>query len=318
MKNKKILVAIMLPLIWSITSCSNNTAQEISNDKVEENEDKVLLLLKTNCFTCHNPNLEINNRVAPPLFKIREHYLDKETTEEDFAKNIIHFINNPTEENSIMPGAVRNFGLMPKMSFKEDDLKLMASYLYKNDVSLDKWYAKWEKFEKEQTGKPQEINHEDLGRNIVNETKANLGKNLMAAIKEKGAAGAVEFCNTKAIPITDSMSVVLNAKVKRVSDKPRNPNNQANAEELAYIEMLKKAKITGEKYTPKIFENNSKIIGYYPIETNKMCLQCHGTPENQILSETLGKIKKLYPTDKAFGYGENEIRGIYVVEMLKK
>lgn len=60
------------------------------------------------------------------------------------------------------------------------------------------------------------------------------------------------------------------------------------------------------------------MIGYYPIETNDMCMKCHGTPEKQITSETLSKIKKLYPTDKAFGYSENEIRGIFVVEMNKK
>lgn len=321
MKNTTIAAILTLPLIWSISSCNSNSAQEITDNNVEEQvntDDKALLLLKTNCFTCHNPNLETDNRVAPPLFKIREHYLDEKTTEEEFVKNIVHFINNPTEENSIMPGAVRNFGIMPKMSFKEDDLKLMVSYLYKNDVSSDEWYAKWEKFEKEQADKPQEINYEDLGRNIANETKANLGKNLMAAVKEKGAAGAVEFCNTKAIPITDSMSVVLNAKVKRVSDKPRNPNNQANTDELSYIEGWRKAKQNGEKFGPKVFESNNKMIGYYPIETNDMCMKCHGTPEKQITAETLSKIKKLYPTDKAFGYAENEIRGIFVVEMDKK
>lgn len=218
MKNTTIAAILLLPVIWSISSCTNNSAQEITEKIVDEKlntDDKALSLLKTNCFTCHNPNLETENRVAPPLFKIREHYLDDKTTEEEFVKNMVHFINNPSEENSIMPGAVRNFGIMPKMSFKDDDLKLMASYLFNNDVSTDEWYAKWEKFEKEQADKPQEINYEDLGRNIANETKANLGKKLMAAVKEKGAAGAIEFCNTQAIPITDSMSVVLNANVKR-------------------------------------------------------------------------------------------------------
>jgi hypothetical protein len=49
-----------------------------------------------------------------------------------------------------------------------------------------------------------------------------------------------------------------------------------------------------------------------------MCLQCHGIPNNQILPTTLSKIKELYPTDKATGYGENELRGIWVIEMDKK
>ena len=162
------------------------------------------------------------------------------------------------------------------------------------------------------------VNYAELGKEIAMQTKANLGKNLGLALSEKGAVGAVEFCNTRAIPITDSMSVVLNTKVKRVSDKPRNPSNQANADELAYIESWKTAKAKGEQVAPLIAERNSKMVGYYPIETNAMCLQCHGTPEKQVAPETLSKIKKLYPSDKAVGYGENEIRGIFVVEMDKK
>ena len=308
-------------MISCVFSCSDDSA-ESTKEKASEIKtnanDEALLLLKTNCFTCHNPDINIENRVAPPLFKVREHYLGEETTEEMFVKKIIHFVNDPNEENSIMPGAVRNFGIMPKMNFKEEDLKIMASYIYNNDISSEGWYTTWENFEKEHAGKPQDINYEDLGRNIANETKANLGKNLMAAVKAKGAAGAVEFCNTKAIPITDSMSVLLNAKIKRVSDKPRNPDNEANTEELAYIEACKKAKLNGEKIAPKVFERNSKIIGYYSIETNDMCMKCHGVPIKQIDQETLTKIKKLYPSDKAFGYAENEIRGIFVVEMDKK
>lgn len=321
MKKNIIFFLISLLVLWNVISCSNNAvkdAKESAADSSKDYDDKALTLLKTNCFTCHNPSLETDNRVAPPMFKIRQHYLGDEKTEEDFVKSIVRFINNPTEENSIMPGAVRNFGIMPKMSFKEDEMKLIAAYLYKNDVSSDEWYAKWAEFEKEQAGKPVAINYEDWGRNIANQTKANLGKNLMAAVKNKGAAGAVEFCNTKAIFITDSMSEVLHGKVKRVSDKPRNPNNRANSSELDYIENWRKAKLAGEKLGPKVFESNNKMIGYYSIETNEMCMKCHGIPEKQIAPETMNKIKQLYPTDKAVGYGENEIRGIFVVEMDKK
>ncbi|NUM51814.1 MAG: DUF3365 domain-containing protein [Flavobacteriales bacterium] len=310
-------------VVGFLISCSYSENQTektdlITNEQMVEDNDKALLLIKTNCFTCHNPDLKIANRVAPPLFQIREHYLGNETTQNGFITAIINFLSNPTEENSIMPEAVRNFGLMPKMTFKDEDIKLIATYLYNNDISSDEWYKKWEAFEKKTLQTPPEINYEDLGRNIANETKANLGKNLMAAVKKKGAAGAVEFCNTRAIPITDSMAVVLNATIKRVSDKPRNPINQANENELEYIENWRIAKTKGEKYSPKIFELNSKIVGYYPIETNEMCMKCHGIPKKQINTQTLSAIKKLYPNDKAFGYAENEIRGIFIVIMEKK
>jgi len=316
------IVALSILFSSLLLSCSE-TGKQLEEDNLlainnqSVNEDKVLSLLKTNCFNCHNPDMG-ESRVAPPLFKVREHYYDEETTKEEFVVAIINFINNPTEENSIMPGAVRNFGLMPKMSFKEEDIQLIAEYLYDNDVSSDEWYAKWEGFKKSPASTQTDLSYEDLGRNIVNETKSNIGKNLMKAVKERGVAGAVEFCNTRAIPITDSMAVVLNTKVKRVSDKPRNPINTANSEEIAYIDGWRKAKANGEKYPPKVTEMENKMVGYYPIEINQTCLKCHGIPEKQINTETLANIKKLYPNDKATGYAEGDIRGIFVVEMDKK
>lgn len=162
-----------------------------------------------------------------------------------------------------------------------------------------------------------EVNYLETGKGLAMQTKANLGKNLALAINERGSDGAVEFCNTKAIAITDSMSVVLAAKIKRVSDKPRNANNQANAAELAYINNWKEAKTKGEEHPPQLSELDGKMVGYYPIVTNQMCLQCHGTPEKEVNTKTLSTIKKLYPTDKATGYAEGEIRGIFVVEMKK-
>ena len=49
-----------------------------------------------------------------------------------------------------------------------------------------------------------------------------------------------------------------------------------------------------------------------------MCLQCHGNKENDISTGTLTKINTLYPKDKAIGYGINQVRGLWVVEMIKK
>jgi hypothetical protein len=57
------------------------------------------------------------------------------------------------------------------------------------------------------------------------------------------------------------------------------------------------------------------MIVYYPILTNAMCLQCHGKPEEDIKPSTLSKLHMLYPQDKGVGYEENELRGIWVVEM---
>jgi len=157
------------------------------------------------------------------------------------------------------------------------------------------------------------VNMEDTLRKYALQTKGVLGKNLMNAINKQGTEKAIEFCSTKSIVITDSMGVALNATIKRVSDKPRNPHNLANEDEIAFINKLKEKISKSEKLTSKITESNGKTIGYFPIETNAMCLQCHGSKNSDIKSKVLKKIVQLYPKDQANGYKENQIRGIFVV-----
>jgi cytochrome c551/c552 len=312
-----ILISLTIILF---NSCRNNQ-QESKTEKTTAyqnvQENKALSLMQHNCFSCHNPDKGIATKVAPSMGEIRNAYLEAYSPEESFISNFIDFINNPAESKTQMPEAISSYGLMPKLSFKEEELRLIAEYLYGNDMESEEWYSAWESFQKENVSVAQNISFEDLGRNIANGAKAQLGKNLLAAIKQRGTTGAVTFCNTRAITLTDSMANVYHASVKRVSDRNRNPDNKANASETEYIEQQKKRLLNGEKTTPKLFEDGDKMKGYYTIETNKMCLQCHGRKDNDITSETYAEIARLYPEDKATGYAENEVRGIWVITMNK-
>ena len=160
-------------------------------------------------------------------------------------------------------------------------------------------------------------NYMKKGMSLALATQTTLGKNLLAAVQRHGTEGAVEFCNEKAIHLTDSMSTRLNASIKRVSDKNRNPANTANSDELAYIRQAKSEIKKNGEASPKMAEVNGKMLGYYPIMTNAMCLQCHGNPQTDINSPTFAALEQRYPQDKAIGYGANELRGIWVIEMEK-
>jgi len=159
------------------------------------------------------------------------------------------------------------------------------------------------------------MDYEERGRKFAMGTKQALGSKLLASIQEFGPAGAVDFCHIHAMPITDSMATKYSASIKRVSDRPRNPANQANAEERAYIEALKGAKAQGEELPPLVVHKNGTVKAYYAIETNDMCLKCHGNKGAEIAADTWKVISEKYPNDQATGYSSGEVRGLFVVEM---
>lgn len=157
-----------------------------------------------------------------------------------------------------------------------------------------------------------------LGQKYASASKAALGRKLMAAIAKNGPDGAVEFCNINALPLTDSLSIAYGAKIKRVTDKPRNPLNKANEKELSFIADFKEKLTSGYPLEPILDTTDGQLNFYYPILTNAMCLQCHGKPEVQITASTLSVLDKLYPEDMAREYQENEIRGIWAIRFNQK
>jgi mono/diheme cytochrome c family protein/cytochrome c553 len=309
---KKIFIIFCVSCFIFITYQCNNKNNSIDKYRISENSDNHIehqgkALTQTYCISCHTNDAKI----APSFYEIKEVYTQDGVSKEEFIMNIKAFLHEPSIENAKLPDAVQKFGLMPKLSFKDEEIELIADFLLETDLKNYDW-------------KVENINNssiektwEEKGRELMMQTKQTLGKNLLEAIQTKGTSGALEFCNTKAITITDSMSKVLDATIKRVSDKPRNATNLASSEEIAFINELKQKIAKGEKLTPKVIEENNKVIAYYGIETNAMCLQCHGEKNKDISKETLAKINQYYPNDKATGYAEKQIRGLFVVEMKK-
>ena len=159
----------------------------------------------------------------------------------------------------------------------------------------------------------QEPNYRELGMTYAQGTQKVLGKNLLGTIQNKGVAAAVTFCNERAYPLTDSMATQYKAKIKRVSDKPRNPKNMANTVELAYINVFKEKVAKGDSIEPMIKEEEGKWNFYYPIITNNLCLNCHGMPEKAIAPDVMAQLYQLYPQDKATGYDVDEVRGLWSI-----
>ncbi len=162
------------------------------------------------------------------------------------------------------------------------------------------------------------IDYLSLGQQHAQKAQQKLGGNLKKAMQKSGPVGALHFCHEQAIPLTQSVVAGDLLDIKRVSDKNRNPDNVPNANELNYINQAKAQLAAGEQASGEVLEEEDKMVAYYPIVTQPLCLQCHGSAQTDIAPETLQAIQKLYPNDKATGFDVNQLRGIWVVTMAKK
>ena len=332
MKNLALLVFVLT----LITSCNNSKNKEysVAGKEIETKEHPGKKLMEINCYACHSLSANETDRIAPPMISIKKRYINNTTTKADFIASMQAWIKNPNENDAKMFGAVQRFKVMPKLPYPEETINQIAEYMYDFDIEQPDWF---EAHYKEQHGNQRgqgmgngqkngqgiknqkaqvsikDLSYGERGLKYALSTKAVLGKNLMGAIQKNGTLEALAFCNESAYPLTDSMATIHNATIKRVSDKPRNQNNQANKKELAYINTFKTDIKNNIEPKPIVDQINSKVLVYYPISTNTMCLQCHGKPNQDIKKPTLTKIANLYPNDKATGYGVNEIRGIWSI-----
>lgn len=126
----------------------------ISLQKTEQDVDGMVLMDRY-CFACHHPGMGQGPaaRIGPPMFRVREHYFREGMKREEFVEPIIAFVQHPGQGKSKMPGAIRNFGLMPALSIDEKDLSIIVSYIYDHDLASEEWITEWMQF-KDQENQP--------------------------------------------------------------------------------------------------------------------------------------------------------------------
>lgn len=277
--------------------------------------------LESSCFGCHSPEMTTDSRVAPPMAAIKKHYVGPDTTFETFSRTFVEFVDNPTAANSQMPGAIETFGLMPQLSMEPEVVQQIAYYLFNTPLERPGWFQRDYGDEQRRhrasvkATLASDADYLRYGKEIAMRAKAALGSNLKGALNTGDTVSAIRFCEANAVPITRGISSEHGASVSRVSDRPRNPGNRANPREMQYIENAKAAQAKGDPLKPLVQQIDGHMVAYYPIVTNGMCLQCHGRLGSEISPETAAALHAKYPLDEATGYGANDIRGLFVVEM---
>jgi hypothetical protein len=159
---------------------------------------------------------------------------------------------------------------------------------------------------------------EDLGTEITAASFSTLSGQVKAALQEGGVPNAVGYCKISAYGIIDSLSKVHNAKITRTSLKPRNGKNTATPEQSSILKQFEADRELGKQVMPFAQDMGDRGVNFYaPILTQKACLQCHGVLGETLTEENDKIIKGLYPTDKATGYKEDDLRGMWVVNFKK-
>ena len=271
------------------------------------NAQRGFALAESGCTSCHAFQGPTSAPVAPNWAVIAKAY------ERDEAA-LMRFLRAPGKVGARVDGALEQFGPMPDMGLTAQQARDLAAFIA--EATFDpvtgtlgdakRWRAE-----------PTDAPPLEQALNMARATKSALGKQLMAALASGGPVHAVPFCNERAIPLTDSVSRALNARIRRVSDRPRNPENRAHGAEWDYLKTGHAALASGQSVEPAISHSDNAYIAYVPILTNAMCLQCHGTLDSEVQSETQARIAAAYPSDEATGYGANELRGMWVVEFAR-
>lgn len=156
------------------------------------------------------------------------------------------------------------------------------------------------------------------GDSLVTKTFDTLRNTLTKAIGEKGFAGAVEFCTTQALELTNSFTSE-GITIKRSSDKLRNPANAPDSIEQRILSAFLQLKKEDGEIKPVLEKDAAGNHHYFkPIILQAMCLNCHGDKTTQIKPDVWNVIQQKYPADAAFDYKEGDLRGLWHVMFSNK
>jgi hypothetical protein len=167
---------------------------------------------------------------------------------------------------------------------------------------------------------PEYKQEKKLAKKTIKGLLGNFKKNFKKAMKKGGPVGAVNFCADKAEEITQNYNKTLkNVSIKRVTLNPRNEKNLAKDSEAKILNSLKTLQANGvalpKMLVQKRDDKNIRVIK--PITLKPMCATCHGT-DDKLNPKAKEAIKAKYPNDKATGYKVGDLRGAFIVDIVKK
>ncbi|TGE14264.1 c-type heme family protein [Hymenobacter elongatus] len=143
------------------------------------------------------------------------------------------------------------------------------------------------------------------GDSLTGHADRELQRLLATQLQAGGVAGALPYCRPETFVAIDSLAHTLKATVRRVSVRPRNPQNRAP---LTAADLRPDTTRRVERPTANLFTYQRPIL-----LADAQCLRCHGTVGKDIAAADYALIKKQYPTDQATGYRLGDALGVWHV-----
>lgn len=163
----------------------------------------------------------------------------------------------------------------------------------------------------------QKLEYAQKGKQIAQATAEKMLAEVVKNMTEGGVAQAIPYCNAHAPEITNEFSKSFDVNIKRTSHLLRNEKNTPNNRENEIIQTYLKQK--KEDYQPIVEKNKDGSVQFYaPIVLQQKCTVCHGELGITMEQATDSIVKKLYPNDKAIGFKEGDLRGIWSIQFTKK
>ncbi len=155
------------------------------------------------------------------------------------------------------------------------------------------------------------------GDRISTQAQMALGGQLKQAITAGGPSHAVQFCNLSAGHILDTLySGYEHVKIKRTTEKFRNQANAPSETERDLLQEYQQKLQDNLVLTPAVTHIGETALLYSKpiIVNNPLCLNCHGSIEQNIGKETYNIISQYYPKDLAVNYQMGDLRGMWSIE----
>ncbi len=151
---------------------------------------------------------------------------------------------------------------------------------------------------------------------LISRFSKDLKTALLSAMSEGGPTNAISVCKTKAPEVAAAYSASEFVTIKRVTDKNRNPENLADSAQMEVLATFANLADSSTLVHGRFADvEGGQVYTYYQgIKTGQLCLKCHGGPD-KIDKGVQAFLTKEYPEDKAVGYNDGDLRGMFVVEI---